>query len=82
MLRAGDVLQLPIVNGADPADIRIYTLIVDEVKQAGGEPLYCFRDDHGPAICILESRLKGLRQRLGAGVAAALEQAPAPAMGA
>jgi hypothetical protein len=77
MLREGDTLQVPLVKGSRPEDISVYTLVVDHVQQADGEPLYCFRDAHGPAVCIRESRLTRLRLRLGADVAAALDGAPA-----
>ncbi len=77
-LQEGDVLQIPLVDRADATTIRVYTLVVDEVRRAGDEPLYCFRDQHGPIICLRESRLTWLRQRLGADATAALQRLPPP----
>ena len=77
-LQEGDVLQIPLVDRADATTIRVYTLVVDEVRRAGDEPLYCCRDQHGPVICLRESRLTWLRQRPGADATAALHRLPSP----
>jgi hypothetical protein len=78
-LHEGDVLQIPLVDRNDTKNLRVYTLVVDEVRRHGDEPLYCFRDQDGPAVCLRESRLAWLRQRLGAHTSAALEQPLVPA---
>src|SRR3712207_4055793 len=78
-LREGDVLQIPLIDRSDAKTVRIHALVVDEVRRHGDEPLYCFRDQDGPAICLRASRLARLRQRLGADASAALEQLPVPA---
>src|SRR5918997_753158 len=70
-LRAGDVLQIPLVDRGDGRTIRVHALVVDVVRQAGGEPVYCLRDRQGPVICLRAARLAWLRQRLGADAAAA-----------
>ena len=74
-LQESDVLQIPLVDRADATTIRVYTLVVDEVRRAGDEPLYCCRDQHGPVICLRASRLTWLR-RLGTDATAALHRLP------
>ncbi len=62
-LGKGDTFQIPVVTGRGAGAVRVHSLVIDDVRQTDDGRIYCFHDDHGPALYIREARLRWLQHR-------------------
>ncbi len=64
-LHQGDVLRVPVMTNSPTRAVRVYSLVLDGVRQTADGPIYSFRDHTGPVIRIREARLCWLQRRFG-----------------
>ena len=62
-LDKGDVLRVPVAIDGQTTAVRVYSLVIDDIRQTAEGRVYVLRARSGLAVCVREARLHWLQHR-------------------